>query len=108
MLEQHPFPGNVRELEQLMDRVSVKVAGRPIASDLLKAELSAQAGERSSRFEEWEALPFHDAVGEWEKHLVDRAMRQAGNNKAEAARVLGIQRRLLYEKLQQFSFNGRK
>ena len=89
MLEQHAFPGNVRELEQLMDRVAVKVAGRPVDSDLLQAELAAQSGERFSRFEEWEALPFHDAVGAWERHLVERAMRQAGNNKAEAARLLG-------------------
>ena len=103
MLEQHAFPGNVRELEQLMDRVAVKVAGRPVDSDLLQAELAAQSGERFSRFEEWEALPFHEAVGAWERHLVERAMRQAGNNKAEAARLLGIQRRLLYEKLEQFS-----
>ena len=101
-LEQHAFPGNVRELEQLMDRIAVKVAGRPVDIDLLRAELVAQTGARSSRFEEWEALPFHAAVGEWERHLIERAMLQAGNNKAEAARLLGIQRRLLYEKLLQF------
>ncbi len=108
ILEQHPFPGNVRELEQLMDRVAVKVAGRPIASDLLKSELSAQTGEGSSHFEDWEALPFHDAVSKWERHLIDRAMRHAGNNKAEAARLLGIQRRLLYEKLEHFGGGKRK
>ena len=100
-LEQHPFPGNVRELEQLMDRIAVKSAGRPISSEVLRTELAAQAGDNSSRFAEWEALPFHEAVLKWERHLIDRAMRQAGNNKAEAARLLGIQRRLLYEKLQQ-------
>jgi two-component system response regulator AtoC len=106
-LEQHPFQGNVRELEQLMDRVAVKAAGRPVSNELLQTELATRTGEKFSRFEEWEALPFHDAVGKWERHLIERAMRQAGNNKAEAARLLGIQRRLLYEKLQQFGADRR-
>jgi DNA-binding NtrC family response regulator len=107
-LEQYPFPGNVRELEQLMDRVAVKAAGRPVSNELLATELAAQAGEKTSKFEEWAALPFHDAVAKWESHLIDRAMRQAGDNKAEAARLLGIQRRLLYEKLQRFGATERE
>lgn len=103
LLEQYAFPGNVRELEHLMDRIAVKAAGRPISRDLVQAELTASGGEKTSHFAEWESLPFHEAVGKWEAHLISRAMHLAGNNKAEAARILGIQRRLLYEKLQHLS-----
>ncbi len=100
-LEQHAFPGNVRELEHLMDRIAVKAAGRPVSKELVQLELTAHGGEKITPFEEWETLPFHEAVAKWESHLIGRAMQLAGNNKAEAARLLGIQRRLLYEKLQQ-------
>jgi DNA-binding NtrC family response regulator len=35
----------------------------------------------------------------WERRLMERSLRQSNGNKAEAARLLGIHRRLLYEKL---------
>jgi DNA-binding NtrC family response regulator len=47
-------------------------------------------------------LPFHQSVAEWEKQLIVNALRRANGNKAEAARALGMHRRLLYEKLKQF------
>jgi DNA-binding NtrC family response regulator len=47
-------------------------------------------------------LPFHEAVGSWERHLIEQALKASGGNKSVAARSLGIHRRLLYEKLSQF------
>jgi len=44
-------------------------------------------------------LPFHESVTAWEKKLIETALAESGGNKADAARRLGIQRRLLYEKL---------
>jgi len=41
-------------------------------------------------------------VAAWEKLLIKTAMDEARGNKSDAARKLGINRRLLYEKLQQF------
>jgi DNA-binding NtrC family response regulator len=41
-------------------------------------------------------------VGEFEKALVVRALRQAEGNKSKAAELLGIHRRLLYEKMREF------
>jgi Response regulator containing CheY-like receiver, AAA-type ATPase, and DNA-binding domains len=47
-------------------------------------------------------LPFHEAVGSWERHLIEQALKASHGNKSDAARQLGIHRRLLYEKLAQF------
>jgi DNA-binding NtrC family response regulator len=47
-------------------------------------------------------MSFHDAVANWERHLVEQALKAAHGNKSDAARRLGIHRRLLYEKLAQF------
>jgi DNA-binding NtrC family response regulator len=41
-------------------------------------------------------------VSKLEKSLVERALRQAAGNKSKAAELLGIHRRLLYEKIREF------
>ncbi|MGI4852648.1 MAG: helix-turn-helix domain-containing protein [Janthinobacterium lividum] len=51
------------------------------------------------------ALPFHDAIALLEKALLENALHRSGENKSEAARRLGIHRRLLYEKLQQYQLS---
>lgn len=100
-LEAYHYPGNVRELEQLMNKVAVEAAGRPITESSLRPHLQA-ATERSHRdMREWETLPFHEAIAHVERYLIERALRESGGNKSDAARRLGIQRRLLYEKMQQ-------
>jgi DNA-binding NtrC family response regulator len=45
------------------------------------------------------SLPFHKAVGELEKKLIENALRLASGNKTEAANRLQINRRLLYQKM---------
>jgi len=44
-------------------------------------------------------LPLHDSVAEWEKFRISQALRESDGNKAEAARRLGVHRRLLDEKI---------
>ncbi len=107
MLEAYGFPGNVRELEQLMDRLAVSSAGRPITVPQLRAELDrSPPPERRSALSGLEDLPFHESVARWERHLIERALERSGGNKSEAAKLLRIQRRLLYEKLQQLGMQS--
>jgi DNA-binding NtrC family response regulator len=100
-LENYDYPGNVRELEQLINKLAVQAGGRPITGADVNGVLKAAAARPESDLERWEALPFHEAVAKWERYLIERALRLSGGNKSDAARRLGIQRRLLYEKLQQ-------
>jgi DNA-binding NtrC family response regulator len=102
-LESYDYPGNVRELEQLINKLAVQAAGRAITGTDIQAVLKAATVRPEADLQRWEDLPFHEAVARWERHLIERALRLAGGNKSDAARRLGIQRRLLYEKLQQFT-----
>jgi len=100
LLQQQGYPGNVRELEHLVEHAAVLAAGRVITADLLRQSLPqtplASDREDLSRLLQ---LPFHESVAAWEKKLIWTALEQTSGNKADAARRLGIQRRLLYEKL---------
>ena len=102
-LQQHSFPGNVRELEHLMERASVQAGGRAITQEVIRDQL----GDLSRRgagadIETLLNLPFHESVAQWERRLIEHAMEASSGNKSDAARRLGMHRRLLYEKLQQF------
>jgi len=101
----HNWPGNVRELENVITRAIVLAPGGIITPECIQfADRSAQ--HSSSWLEQ---IPYRD--GYWqvirlvEAQLVRAALGEAQGNKAEAARLLGIQRRLLYEKLSELGLN---
>ena len=97
-LQRYTFPGNVRELEHIVERAVLQGGGRVITPDLVATNdtfTAANGGE----YEKLLDLPFRESVQAWERLLIDRALEAANGNKAEAARRLGIHRRLLYEKL---------
>ncbi|HEX7176900.1 MAG TPA: sigma-54 dependent transcriptional regulator [Pyrinomonadaceae bacterium] len=96
----YDFPGNVRELENMVERAAVTSSGEVIlpehlfGGDHATATIAPQNAE-SKLFE----LPFHRAVAALERELIRRALEAAGGNRAGAARMLGINRRLLYSKM---------
>ncbi|MBV6430225.1 MAG: Regulatory protein AtoC [Bryobacteraceae bacterium] len=97
----HSWPGNVRELENTITRAIVLAPGGLITPDCI--QLSGRAPSRP------EASPhlshregFWNVIRRVEERLLRDALEETRGNKAEAARILGIQRRLLYEKLNEF------
>lgn len=48
------------------------------------------------------SLPFHKSIAELEKRLIQKAMKESGGNKSEAANKLQINRRLLYNKIEEY------
>jgi DNA-binding NtrC family response regulator len=103
VLQGYSFPGNVRELEHLIERAAVKAGGRAITAEQIQEELTKAKSPVPGVFDAQAAmgLPFHEAVGSWERHLIEQALKASRGNKSDAARRLGIHRRLLYEKLTQ-------
>lgn len=47
------------------------------------------------------SLPFHKSIAELERRLIEKAIREAGGNKSQAATRLQINRRLLYNKIEE-------
>ena len=101
MLQTYSYPGNVRELENMIERAVLMARGRVILPSHFP--LNGSSGERgaepNSLQTELLSLPFHKAVAELEKALITEALRESEGNKTEAADHLQINRRLLYKKM---------
>jgi two-component system response regulator AtoC len=101
----YAWPGNVRELENVITRAIVLAPGGVITPECI--QFSETRPHTPSCW--LEQVPFQE--GYWnvirmvEGRLLTAALNQANNNKAEAARILGIQRRLLYEKMSEFGLS---
>lgn len=89
MLASHTWPGNLRELNNVVKRAVLMARGSYITQE----ELSAAMGP--TRQEPITAL--HDADAE-RQHILN-VLQQCGGNKSKAARMLGIDRKTLYNKL---------
>ena len=98
LLLAHPWPGNVRELRNAMERVNALVRGPVIeAADLVFLAESPMTADDSAII-----LDLPGAVARTETALIRRALAETGGNRAEAARRLGINRQLLYQKLRRY------
>ncbi len=98
----HDYPGNVRELEHLIQRAVVVAQGPLITLEDLPG-LTPGSGEAKDapRLRELLELPLEEATRALERMLITRALTQSLGNKTEAARLLGIHRTALYTKLKQ-------
>lgn len=95
-LKQHNFPGNVRELENVLERAMALCNGQVItAEDLL---LEKEAREPSGSYQ-LDGLPLPDYLERIEKQLILDALEKTGNNKTAAAKLLGVSFRTLRYRL---------
>jgi two-component system response regulator HydG len=104
--EAHAWPGNVRELENVIERAVILARGPVIDVKDLPENLVANLSVRLVRPERGEAADdgyFRIRVGtplaEVEQRLLEETLRLTGNNKAETARLLGIDPKTVFRKL---------
>ena len=99
LLKSYPWPGNVRELENCVERAVIVAAGRQFTEEDLPENIRAQTSAGPvSRIEL--SLPL--TMEEVERALIAHTLSITGGDKAKAARLLGIGRKTLYRKLEQY------
>lgn len=94
----HPWPGNVRELESTVERLVV-FSGTPEISAADVNRALGTDGKSSSGGPQGGSLLLEEVVKIAEQGALIRALNAADGNRAKAARLLGIARRTLYNKL---------
>ena len=121
LIRQQKWPGNVRQLQNFIERLVVLAPGPRIGSEEVERELGRQAGMMSLVEEELppiseqkpasvtttdgEVIELAEAVKRAEKKALQKALKKAKGNRNLAARLLGVSRRTLYYKLQVHELN---
>lgn len=100
----YAWPGNVRELENLIERLTILTPNETIALEDLPREMRAQETPGTLKDAVLEgSRPLGQAVDEFERAIILKALQKTGFNQTKAAALLGTSRRVLryrMEKLQ--------
>jgi transcriptional regulator with GAF, ATPase, and Fis domain len=97
LLMNYSWPGNVRELENVIERAVLMSSGSVVNPEVYAVETEEQENP----------LPLHQATREVtenvERQKITEALQKAEGNRSRAARLLGISRATLYEKLKTYN-----
>ena len=94
-LLEYPWPGNLRQMKNMVRRATLLAQGKFITIN----ELNELKGPAPGII----GIPLRNE--EAEKHQIIEALRQTGNNKSRAAQLLGIDRKTLYNKLKLYNIS---
>jgi DNA-binding NtrC family response regulator len=106
-LERHDWPGNVRELRNVIEGALAMETGERIGQDALPARLRRQALVASGLelTDDGDVPPLDATLKAVERRLISRALERAGGNKSRAAEMLGISRKRVYRKLEEYGLD---
>jgi len=100
-LESYDWPGNVRELKNIIQRAVLVCTGEVLLPGHLPARF--HNGGKYRRPSEEEFFKVGTTLDSMEKKMILRTLEKCGNNRTQAASLLGISRRALYNKLRKHS-----
>lgn len=108
-LDDHHWPGNVRELQNSIERAFALSNGREITAEDLRARPASRlpGGAENSPPPPTAPTTTVRPLAEAERDLIAAALNEAGGNKNEAARLLGIDRQRLYRKIEKYDLRSR-
>lgn len=118
-LENYDWPGNIRELQNVVERILLVCEDGHITVDRLPREIVKMAVGYSRESLDWETHPPYDTLGpltnrntrklyamEREKETIIAALDETGGNVSQASVLLGISRNTLYRKMKNFNISN--
>lgn len=102
LLLQYAWPGNVRELENIIERAQFLTEGNVVRPETLPPHIQVLGRDPAVLT----IKPMKETIREVERQLITEALQKAKNNKVAAARILGITRVTLYQKLKDYNMTG--
>ncbi|MGH8771998.1 MAG: helix-turn-helix domain-containing protein, partial [Burkholderiales bacterium] len=115
----YSFPGNVRELRNIVIRLITKYAGKAINNTQLEAELDmesvdgfpvpmehdakSQIESAKKHLQSTRNFSLDEVLGGWEKSYVEAALALTHGNLSQAAKMLGVNRTTLYSRMQTYA-----
>ncbi len=110
-LQRYSWPGNVRELQSVLKQAMLNASGPVLLSDFLPAQVSAKPPSPESRGGfDWDVFVrtqiaagtetlYAETLARMERELIVRVLQHTGGNQLQAARILGITRGSLRNKI---------
>jgi two-component system NtrC family response regulator len=104
LLVQYSWPGNIRELENVMERAVILCANNTITPQDLPGELAPAATDSRLEIDRFIPLdtPLPEALDSIEEQMIRRALEKSGQVQVRAAELLGITKSLLQYKLKKY------
>jgi len=111
LLLKYPWPGNVRELSHVIERAVLWSREATLGPDHLSLTMPSETSAPPAAAEAGpvtpSALPPDGvALGDWERTMLEQAMRETGGNQTRAAQRLGISRDTLRYRLKKYGIQG--
>ncbi len=112
LLENYNYPGNVRELENIIERAVVIALTDEITVDCLRPEVRdpqlalkmiAETEGMTGEIDLARGVSFYDEVKRFEIDLIRRALDQTGGHQSRAARLLGLNATTLNSKIKSYN-----
>lgn len=95
ILKAYDFPGNARELANIIERAVIVATGKKVEEEDLPVSLSAAVSAQQRKTKP-------QSLAQVEAAYITEMLAATGGNKTEAARILGISRKNLYEKIARY------
>ena len=108
LLLAYPWPGNVRELSHVIERAVLWSRGPTLEIEHLALEVPGEsgAGGGDRQAPSTAAAPAGMDLEQWERSLIEQALREADGNQTRAAQRLGISRDTLRYRLKKYGLQG--
>ncbi len=101
LIQEYPWPGNVRELRNVIERSVILAKGEWVEPSHLPAYITRPESGPASKI----VLAPGATLADAEKEILVRTLRDSGNNKAEAARRLGVDVKTIRNKLKTYGLD---
>jgi DNA-binding NtrC family response regulator len=101
-LRHYPWPGNIRELENVIARAVVLGTDELVGPEQLGlAETDGHAAASSDPTSPYADLPYHESMEQHSRHIITRALQQSNGSQTKAAERLKLQRTYLARLIRQ-------
>lgn len=105
---QYSWPGNIRELRNVLERITIfndsrLITMEDIPPDLLNRMNNNILTEQPNKFQHFNTQQNFDNYAEYEKHQILNLLAKYRGNKTSVAKELGISRRTLYTKIKKYN-----
>jgi two-component system response regulator AtoC len=105
LLMGQPWPGNVRQLQNLIERLAVLSDGPTLTEADVRRELGRAPSLVASASPGAQPATLDAQRRQAERDALSSALQRSGNNRTLAARILGVSRRTLYNKIEELGLS---